>query len=460
MDKERIYLALPISLQNLALQFEGMRIYRRRYAAGYDAIEKDVIRRSGLKGAAMASYRNRRLRELLIAATRAKFWRERFADYGVNAVAEDASVELAKLPVLGKAEVKIQVEGIVNSDFDRKKLVSRHTSGTTGGGLVFYETRDCERETWATWWRYRSWHALNRNTLCGYFGGRSVVPLTQKGPPFWRFNRVARQLMLSGYHLSPNTAAQYVQTLREYAVPWLHGYPSLLTLLAQYMLDQSLGELTAVRNITLGAESLSAWQTAKIQRAFPRALVAQHYGQAEAVANISQCRCGALHVDEDFSFVEFLPVEGVPGEYRIVGSNWINPAFALLRYDTGDVARLTERTCVCGSDWRIVESIDGRIEDVVILPSGARIGRTDHIFKDMTNIVEAQIRQSSTESIEIAVVRGVDYSDRDERALVEEARKRLGNEIKIGMRYLDSLPRTRAGKVRLVVSSLPSAQTN
>ena len=45
------------------------------------------------------------------------------------------------------------------------------------------------QEQWAIWWRYRRLHGLQFNTWCGYFGGRSVVPLTQKRPPLWRFNR-------------------------------------------------------------------------------------------------------------------------------------------------------------------------------------------------------------------------------------------------------------------------------
>lgn len=109
-------------------------------------------------------------------------------------------------------------------------------------------------------------------------------------------------------------------------------------------------------------------------------------------ANISQCLEGFLHVDEDFAAVEFLPAGG--DQYRIVGTNLSNLAFPLIRYDTGDLATLTDAICECGRPGRIVEHLDGRQEDYVVTRSGAQLGRIDHIFKDMINIREAQIRQS------------------------------------------------------------------
>ena len=89
---------------------------------------------------------------------------------------------------------------------------------------------------------------------------------------------------------------------------------------------------------------------------------------------------GRLHVDEDFAFVEFVPVDRRRG-CRVVGTGVTNRAFPLVRYDVGDIARVSGRTCGCGRPGRIIDAIDGRREDYVVLPSGAMVGRLDHIFK-------------------------------------------------------------------------------
>lgn len=450
MNKESVYLHLPQYLQNFVIGIEGRRIDQRRYGGDYADIASDVFARDSFSEENLQAYRELCLRQQLFNASQTDYWKNRFAEFGVDIQGVAPFVELSKLPVLTKDEVRSAVNDIRNPTLNGRDLLSRHTSGTTGSGLIFPETRFMERVTWATWWRYRSWYGIQRGDWCGYFGGRSIVPLSQQAPPFWRVNRPGRLIMFSGYHLSSSTAADYIGGLIDSGVNWLHGYPSMLSLLANYVLEQKL-TVPKIRIVTIGAENLLNSQKSIIEEAF-NAPVRQHYGQAEGVANISECPEGRLHVDEDFSGVEFVPIDELPRTYRIVGTNWHNSAFPLLRYDTGDVAILDEEvTCRCGRSGRIVKSIDGRQEDYVILPNGVRVGRLDHVFKDIVNIREAQIVQKKAGELEVRLVTSEKYSERDEQSLLQEFEVRLGKDIKLALRYVDSLPRTKSGKLRLVV---------
>ena len=184
----------------------------------------------------------------------------------------------------------------------------------------------------------------------------------------------------------------------------------------------------------------------------------QHYGMAEAVANISECNFGRLHVDEDFSAVEFLPIG--PDVYSIVGTNFTNYAFPLIRYDTGDIAYgLKENvSCPCGRYGRTVASIDGRIEDYIVLKDGSRVGRMDHIFKDMQNIREAQIVQKIPGEINYLIVRGNNFTDDDHRQLLHETKRRLGDDISVIIDYVDNIEKSNNGKLRFVVNELDEAK--
>jgi phenylacetate-CoA ligase len=168
---------------------------------------------------------------------------------------------------------------------------------------------------------------------------------------------------------------------------------------------------------------------------------------------------GNLHVDEDYSYVEFLPIDDVSNQYRLIGTNWSNHAFPLLRYDTGDLVTIsTERTCPCGRPGRLVDEIDGRKEDYVLLPNGVKVGRLDHIFKDLIHVQEAQFRQNHPKRVEIWVVKGQGYDEcGEESQLLLETRKRLGHDINIQIRYVNSIERTKSGKLRFVVSNLDSS---
>ena len=242
-----------------------------------------------------------------------------------------------------------------------------------------------------------------------------------------------------------------MNALKESGATWVHGYPSILGLLARFMLEDNLDPGQAVQHITIGAESLLPQQRQVIEQAFG-VKVRQHYGQAESVANISECEYGNLHVDEDYSIVEFLPIGD--GQHRIIGTSLINPAFLFLRYDTGDIVTLQEGMCPCGRLGRLVKEIDGRKEDYVVLPNGAAVGRLDHIFKNLINIREAQIYQSQKGKIELRIVKGQCYTDRDEQELLKETHKRVGDDMEIIVRYVDAIERTSAGKLRFVVSEL------
>jgi len=258
--------------------------------------------------------------------------------------------------------------------------------------------------------------------------------------------------MFSAYHASPANLQAYVEALRRYRPPWLHGYPSMMSLVAAWIVDTGADLGYEVKWVTLGAEMVLPQQAEVIRKAFgvrPR----QHYGMAEGIANISECPRGALHVDEDFSAVDFAPNEA--GGCRLVGANFTNFATPLVRYDVHDVVTLSEARCDCGRPGRLVAAIDGRVEDYVVLRNGVRLARLDHIFKDLTAIREAQIYQCRPGAVSIRVVRGGSYTEADEQLLLTEARKRLGNEGEVNIEYTNALKRSRTGKLRFVVSEIP-----
>jgi phenylacetate-CoA ligase len=456
LDLEAVYRRLPIPLQHVGCSLVGWRTERTRYARDFQRMLKEALARTYWSTEQLAAFRDRRLVDHVAhAAHTSSFYRRRFSDAGLVLADIRSMTDLASVPILTKGEAQEHAAEL-SSVIPVGETRIAHTSGTTGGALRFPVTMTAIREQWAIWWRYRSWHGIGKGTWCALFAGRSVVPATQSEPPFWRVNYPGRQVLFSGYHMSAQNLSTYVRELRRRRLPWLHGYPSLLALVATHLLETGADLGYEVRWVTTGAENLLPHQAEAIQGALGVRPI-QHYGLAEGAANISQCELGSLHVDEDFSAVEFIPM-GQDGLHKIVGTNFTNPATPLVRYDTQDIAVLRDQaSCDCGRAGRIVERVDGRLEDYVVLGNGVRIGRMDHIFKDMVNIREAQIHQTRRGEITIRVVRGEAYGGDDEQALLRETVKRVGVETEIRIEYWDALPRSAAGKLRLVVSDLAEA---
>jgi phenylacetate-CoA ligase len=178
----------------------------------------------------------------------------------------------------------------------------------------------------------------------------------------------------------------------------------------------------------------------------------QHYGLAEMVANASECPDGRLHIDEDFAAVELAP--SVDGTHRILGTSLGNFAMPFIRYETGDLARLASTPCGCGLPGRVLNSIDGRREDLLELSDGSMVGRLDHLFKDAVRVAEAQIRQAAPGRCTIVIVPRPGFGPADREALIDECRSRFGDRLDVEIEVADAIPRTQRGKLRLVVRTM------
>jgi len=451
---EIIYELSPVFAQNFFCSVEGAKIYRRRFSENFFSVFKELEKRDRLSKEELRALQLRRMRrQLVLAYENSRYYKSLFDRQMFDPYGFDDFESLRSLPILMKEQLQEDIGRFVNKHVTPTSCVSVHTSGTTGAGLIFPETKECENEKWAIWWRYRVNLGITFDTWCANFGGKVIVPLKQTKPPFHRIIKPFRQVTFSMYHLGPETAAEYVRVINEKRLEWIHGFPSTLAYFASLMLEQHLSFDHPIKYVTIGAESLLPHQRQIIQSAFgspPR----QHYGLSEPVANISECEFGTLHVDEDFAYVEFLPFEDEPNRYRIVGSSFANDALLFLRYCTNDIVTLPSkpRRCPCGRNGRIVEEIEGRRYDSIVQKDGSKIMILGHIFRDMVNIREVQVRQDKSGLVTFYIVRSKRYSSEDEALLRSEIEMRFRIDYRI--EYVDTIEKTDRGKLRLVISEL------
>lgn len=436
------YKKSPVFVQNLLVSLRGWQIQKTRFNKEFYQLLKHF------EESDPNEVNEERFGEFIKQANNTPFWNERFRQYEIDIKALNLLEELKKLPVLTKEEVKENVEQIKNSLIAKKDLKKIQTSGTTGSGLVFYQTQLMENAQWAVWWRYRRRLGINLNQWCGWFGGRTIIDINQGKPPYWRINKPGKQVMFSAHHLNLNTVEEYYNEIKRRNLEWLHGYPSQLAFLSSLIKEKGLIPLQ-MSHITVGGENLLEYQKNNIQQmlgAFPY----NHYGLAEGVANISQYPDEHFGCDQDFSFCEFISKEDDGSKYRIIGTNYYNDAFPLIRYDTNDLISLKK-----DKDRVIINSIDGRNEDFITLPNGVKLGRLDHIFKSLTFVREAQLYQPKKGKLIIKIVKGEGYNQfSSEKQILENARERLGSEIYIEIEYLEKIPRTKSGKLKFVISDI------
>jgi len=458
---EQIYPRLPVFLQNAACWYYGKKEARVRFGRVFDQRLRDLTDSEKWSAGEIEAYQNDRLRSLVRHAyENVPYYRERWRTLKIAPDDIRSRGDLHKLPVLTKEEVRQNADRFVSQKTPRRELLSRHTSGTTGKALHFYMTEEAVAFQWAVWWRHRlrfgatpgSWHAN--------FTGQRVVPITQSTPPYWRWNRPMRQVLINMQSLTPNKIASIVEMLNSQQFDFYCGYPSFIHMFAVNASEAGLRLKSPPRVIFTGAENMLDFQRRDIQT-FTGAILSDHYGSTEACGNASRCPEFVYHEDFEFGIMEGL--EQTPGDpaRKIVCTGFACDAFPFIRYEAGDTAVWQEgNACLCGRNSSVLLRVEGRCDDYVVTPEGARIARLDYLFKDALNVKEAQIVQEQLGEITIRLVRRDAYGTKDELEIRRDIASWLSPSLAVRFEYVPEVPRERNGKFRAVLSRLQSHPRN
>jgi phenylacetate-CoA ligase len=455
-----VYRHLPQGLRNIAATYYALRTYPTRHGPHFHECFERLREHERLPNAELEAIQVAKLRALVDHASRSvPYYRSLFRERGITAGAISSLADLARVPLLTKDAVRKHHGELLAEGARTDRLVCVHTSGTTGTPLDLYQTKELFQKEYAFWWFHRSWAGVHLGDRTATLAGHPVAPVEQDRPPFWVRNYRENQMLFSSYHLSERNLSHYCDALVAFRPEFVHGYPSSIYFVALGLNDRGITSVRP-RAVFASSETVLSHQRAEIERAFGCRLHG-YYGNAERAGYIGECEHGGLHAMSEHSVTEVLDEDGqpaAPGQPGVlVCTNIDGTAMPLIRYVTGDiVVPLPDgATCACGRGGRLVESVLGRVEDYVVTPEGSYVGRLDHIFKGVGNVREAQLLQPSRGRLIIRVVKDPAFSEGDRKALIDNARERLGRSIDIVVDFVDSIERTKTGKFRFIVSEVP-----
>lgn len=452
---EQIYPRLPVFLQNAACWYYGRKEARVRFGREFDQRLQELIASDTWSAGEVENYQNEKLRALIRDAyENVPYYHDRWKSLKIAPQDIQTRNDLHKLPVLTKEDVRQNADRLVSRKASKRELFSRHTSGTTGKALHFYMTKEATAFQWAIWWRHKMRFGVSPGTWHANFTGQRVVPIGQRKPPYWRWNRPMHQVLINMQSLTPGKIASILELLNSRSLEFYAGYPSFIHMLAVNATDAGLKLTSPPRVIFTGAENMLDFQRRDIQ-SFTGATLTDHYGCTEASCNASRCPQFVYH--EDFEFCIMEGVDQSPGDAAksIVCTGFACDAFPFIRYEVGDTAVWPERSgCSCGRNSQTLLRIEGRCDDYVITPEGARIARLDYLFKDALKVKEAQIVQRQLGEIAILVVRRSGYAMKDEQEIRRDIRSWLSPSLAVQFEYVDEIPRQANGKFRAVLSQI------
>ena len=457
---EIIYGYSPSLLQNVGISIYGLKIYMREYGKKLENALRDFEEIQWYSLGELREYQNEKLRALIKHCyDHVPYYKNIMQANKLTPSDIDSIDSLPKLPLLTRQDLKANYSSLIADNFKRSKLTLGHTSGTTGSPLEFYYDNQVCLIKNVVDWRQKRWAGINPGDKIAFFLGRMIVPITQKKPPFWRSNWILNHYLFSSIHMSKDNIGKYIEKLERLKPAAIEGYPSTVYILSKFLL--SVNKTLKVKAVFTSSETLFPQQREAIEKAFECELF-DFYGLAERVAFATECPAHeGHHLNMDFGITEVLDKEGQPvspGELgRIVATGLHNYAMPLIRYKTSDITSIKASRCSCGRSFPLMEDVTTKDEDIITTINGRYISSTilTHPFRPILGVEESQIIQEDREHIRIKIVRRSSYRDSDTQYLIDEMKQRIGEEMKISIEFVESIPRTKAGKFRRVISKVP-----
>lgn len=377
------------------------------------------------------------------------FQTERLRAAGYVPGATSAIDVLHRLPTITRRDLQTHFDAMVSRQPIESHGTGRdqYTSGSTGTP-VKVRTNDLKQVYWhAVTLRDHLWHQRNLDgkfaaiRIAGEEGthaswGSSAGMVFGTGPGV--------QL---GVHADLDTQCRWLVIERP---DYLLSYPSNLEALARHATAFGF-DLSFLSHILTFGEALGDELRDELRSAWG-AEVTDMYSAQEIGYIALQCPDTlSYHVQAECVLVELLDDDDqpcAPGESgRVVITDLHNFAMPLLRYEIGDYATVGA-PCRCGRGLPALESIVGRVRNMLVLPDGRRrfprIGAKP--LASIASIRQYQFVQVAPTHIEARLVVDRALDANEEAHLRSVVHGRLGYPYDVSFRYCDALERSPSGK--------------
>ena len=257
-----------------------------------------------------------------------------------------------------------------------------------------------------------------------------------------------RQLVLPSNDLSASTMDTYLDQLEVFQPEWLQGYPHAPDLLARHAAMR--GRRVSIPNITLTAEPTTSGQRERIAESFD-AHVSTWYGAREHGWIAAECREERrLHINHVGLYIE----QAEDG--AVLVTDLLTHAMPLIRYELGDRVQLGTAPCPCGDPRPTIERLEGRVTDVLVLPSGKLVPGVLTSMRGLQHfvpgVIENQVVQNDLHSLDVYYVPAANFEPQHQQALAEDIRATTFGELDVRCHAVEALKRAPNGKVRYCVS--------
>jgi phenylacetate-CoA ligase len=254
---ERLYSYLPFQFQNAAVSVFGYYWNRRRFGGFFSSELKKYKDREAFSSDQWISFQNQELQNILIHAfDKVQYYHEKFTDKGLKR-SDLEHIKLMRL-INCRYYIKMILEIWITSLMTKKKskevlfiLQRQHGTPTK----IFFSRETHQKWSAAFEARIRNWAGVTRFDSRGMIGGRRIIPDGASSGPYYRYNRIEKQIYFSAYHISSSTVADYADALLNYKPAYMTGYSMSNYFLARFLDEKSI-KVPSLKAVITSSENL------------------------------------------------------------------------------------------------------------------------------------------------------------------------------------------------------------
>jgi phenylacetate-coenzyme A ligase PaaK-like adenylate-forming protein len=299
-----------------------------------------------------------------------------------------------------------------------------------------------------------------------------------------RQQKMATVASISPWHMSSQVAAtvkswwrpslripasqplsQTVEQLNEWQPEVLISYASMAGALADEQISKRLSIHPKV--VYAASEVLTSQTKQRVKEAWGDQPFNQYAATETASVASEHVSCRHMHFYEDLIITEVVDEQyrSVPaGEYgaKVLVTTLFSRTQPLIRYELNDSVRVSAEPSACGLPFRVLESIQGRVEDSLILPAerGGEVLIRPLVINRIMDIAPVsgwQIHQQPDQGL-VILLSGTRNGVTDDwlAAQIDKSLLQEGAHVPyLKIQHVNEIPKTTAGKAPLIKAYKP-----
>lgn len=387
------------------------------------------------------------------------YYHRLFQEAGIKIEKLSLPEDMQSIPVLKKEILRAHPEAFISRNGSAGKRTSKEsTSGTSGHPMTVIKDRNKSGYIRAVMYRCYRQYGIDIGDKQARFW---AMPIDRIDCYKSRFvDLLSNRIRLSAFMLDDASLERFTKKLEQFRPRYFYGYASVIYKYSQWLQENrlSLRDLNLLAIITTG-EVLHDFQRELIAQVF-ECRVVNEYGSTEAGVLAFECPEGKLHVNADHLYLETIPINGFSDIGLILVTELNNNYNPLIRYQIGDVGKILNGPCNCGSGFPVISNLIGREDSFIITPKNKYIydGVISYVLSK--GIKQFQGVQHSKEELIIKIVKNNELTENLLNTYRKQLTRIVGTDLRITFELVSKIESEKSGKIREFISNIGNSETS